>query len=121
MANPIISSRKVQGTKVVNPAGEDLGRIEDIMIDKVSGRAVYAVLSFGGFLGMAEKHFALPWSALTFAPEREAYIVKIDKDILQRAPGFERDAAPDLSDPDWGRRIQDYYGAEEGKATPGRH
>jgi hypothetical protein len=106
----IISAKKVTGTQVRNLAGEDLGRIEDLMIDKLSGRTVYAVLSFGGLLGIGVKHFALPWEALHYDTEQEAYSVAIDPDVLRRAPGFDPDKVPDMSDRNWGAQIHDYYG-----------
>jgi sporulation protein YlmC with PRC-barrel domain len=110
MQHAIITAKKVTGTAVTNPAGEDLGRIEDLAIEKVSGRVVYAILSFGGLLGIGAKHFALPWEALHYGPDRDSYIVEIDPEVLRRAPGFDPDTPPDMSDRRWGAQIHEYYG-----------
>ena len=63
-SHPLIAAEKVTGTNVYNPAGEKLGSVEDIMIDKISGKAIYAVMSFGGFLGIGDRHHPLPWASL---------------------------------------------------------
>lgn len=110
MANSVISAAKVQGTSVRNSADESLGKIEDVVIDKQSGRIVYAVLSFGGFLGLGERHFAIPWEALRYSPQLEAYQLDIDKETLERAPGYESGNEPDMSDQRWGEQIYTYYG-----------
>ncbi len=104
----VISASKVQGTDVRNAQGENLGHIEDVVIDKTSGKIAYAVLSFGGFLGMGDKHFALPWSTLTYSIDQEAYLLNIDKETLKRAPGYD-DTSSDLSDETWGQAIHDHY------------
>lgn len=106
----IISAKRVEGTAVKTPAGDDLGRIEDLTIDKLSGHVVYAVLSFGGVLGLGAKHFALPWEALHYEPQHSAYVVEIDPELLRRAPGFDASNPPDMSDRRWGQQIHDYYG-----------
>lgn len=110
MAAPVISARTVQGSAVRNARNEELGHIEDLVIDKVSGRIVYAVLSFGGFLGIGDKHFALPWEALRYSKEHEAYLLDIDPDTLRRAPGFDKSSPPDMSDQRWGREIHEHFG-----------
>lgn len=112
MSSAIISAKKVQGSEVVSPAGDALGHVEDLMIDKVTGRIVYAVLTYGGLLGLGEKHFALPWEALDYSVDRAAYVLDVDPDLLERAPGFRRDQAPDMSDRRWGEQIHQYYGFE---------
>jgi hypothetical protein len=109
-ARSLISAKKVAGTEVKNHAGEDLGRIEDLMIDKLSGHVVYGVLSFGGILGLGAKHFALPWEALHYEPEHAAYVIDIEPELLRRAPGFDANDPPDMSDRRWGQQIHDYYG-----------
>ncbi len=106
----LISAKKVEGTPVTNPQGDDLGRIEELMIDKLSGHVVYAVLSFGGVLGIGVKRFALPWEALHYEPEQAAYVLDIDPDLLRKAPGFDADHPPDMSDRRLGQQIHDYYG-----------
>ena len=110
MQHALISAKKVEGTSVTNRAGENLGRIEDLMIEKLSGHVVYAVLSFGGVLGLGSKHFALPWEALHYVPEHSGYVLEIARDVLERAPGFDPASPPDMSDRRWGQQIHDYYG-----------
>ena len=102
---------KVIGADVENAQGEDLGKIEDVVLDPQEGRVAYAVLSFGGFLGLGEKYFALPWSALTAkAGEDDTLILNVDKEKLQNAPGFNRNSWPDMADRTWGQEIHSYYG-----------
>ena len=79
----LIAAEKVKGTNVYNRAGEKLGSVEDIMIDKVSGRAIYAVMSFGGFLGMGEKRHPLPWATLKYDTQKGGYVVNLDKKQLE--------------------------------------
>src|SRR6266496_1210803 len=84
--------------KVVNLAGEDVGRIEELMIDVTTGRVAYAVLSFGGFLGIGNKLFALPWSALTVDEVKKRFVVNVTRESLDRMPGFDKEHWPDLGD-----------------------
>lgn len=107
----LISADKVEGTSVYDPTGENLGSIYSVMIDKVSGRVVYAVMSFGGFLGIGERYHPLPWSMLTYDPRQGGYIVDIDRDRLEGAPTYGPGETPEWSDPTWGRTVHDYYGA----------
>ena len=107
----LISSEKVEGTAVVNPQGDDLGHINEIMIDKVSGQVAYAVLKYGSFLGMGGKLFALPWDQLTYDTRYAAYVVGISPDRLKAAPSFDENARPNFDDPQWGQRVHDYYGS----------
>jgi sporulation protein YlmC with PRC-barrel domain len=100
----------VMNNRVRNSGGEDLGKIEDLVIDPQSGNVDYAILSFGGVLGMGNKLFPIPWSAIGMAPSRDYFIVDIDKESLKRAPSFERDVWPDLADSGWRNRIQGHYG-----------
>jgi sporulation protein YlmC with PRC-barrel domain len=106
--NPLISASKVQGTAVYDVGGERLGHVEDVMLHKLSGQVAFAVLSFGGVLGLGEKHSPLPWSVLTFDPERNGYVVPLSKERLREGPAFNRD---ELSNDDngWGARVNDFY------------
>ena len=106
----LISADKIKGTHVYNPAGEKLGSVEDIMIDKTSGRAIYAVMSFGGFLGMGEKHHPLPWTTLKYDAQKAGYVVNLNKKQLEGAPNYDRDAAFNWT-PDYGRKVDKYYDA----------
>ena len=99
------------GDSVVNDAGDDLGKIEAIMLDVASGRIAYAVLSFGGFLGMGDKLFAIPWSALTLDADQKCFILSLAKDRLENAPGFDKDHWPSMADPTWATDVHTYYNA----------
>ena len=91
-----------------NVAGDKLGTVEDIMIDKISGRAIYAILSFGGFLGMGTKHHPLPWSTLKYDTIKGGYVINMDKKQLQDAPNY--DGALDFEwTPDYGRKVDSFY------------
>jgi len=107
----IMAADTLEGDKVVNSAGEDLGDIKDIMIDVPSGRVAYAVLSFGGVLGMGSKLFAVPWRAMQLDPENHRFILDVDKDQLKNAPGFDKDHWPSMADQRWANEIHDYYGS----------
>lgn len=106
----VISAGTLMGDNVRNPAGEDLGKLEEIMIDTSSGRVAYAVLSFGGFLGMGDKLFAIPWEALRLDQDNERFILDVDKQTLEEAPGFDKDHWPEFADRTWGAQIHSYYG-----------
>jgi sporulation protein YlmC with PRC-barrel domain len=99
---------------VRNSAGEDLGKIEDVVVDPETGNLQYAILSFGGVLGMNKKLFPIPWSSFRTARTRDYVLLDSNKDTLRRAPGFERGAWPDVADPAWSRNIDDYYGTDRG-------
>jgi hypothetical protein len=96
---------------VRNAAGDDLGKIEEIMLDVPSGRVAYAVLSFGGVLGMGNKLFAVPWNALTVDEQEHQFTLNVDKQVLENAPGFDKDNWPDMADPSWGSQIYSHYGS----------
>lgn len=106
----LIASDRVEGTAVRRPNGKRIGHIERLMIDKVSGKVSYAILSFGGFLGMGTNLLPLPWARLTYNTGIEAYELDIDDDELRHAPSFSADI-----DFDWGDRLKEaelhqYYG-----------
>jgi sporulation protein YlmC with PRC-barrel domain len=106
---------KLIGADVENPQGEDLGDIEDVVIDSQTGRIAYAVLAFGGFLGLGEKYHAIPFAALTPAPgerpgDRERYLLNVDQERLRNAPSFDRNNWPNMADRTWGEQLYSYYG-----------
>lgn len=105
----VISSDRVEGTNVYNTAGEKLGSIDDLMIDKVSGQVRYAVLEFGGFLGIGTDRYPLPWSLLKYDVRQDGYVVPLDKDKLEGAPKYAHNQVPDYTD-DYGRRVHGHYG-----------
>ena len=107
----LISSEKVTGSKVENSKGDNLGHIEEIMINKITGHVGYAVLNYGSFLGMGGKLFAMPWDTLKYDTRRDAYVVAISEERLKNAPSFDASAWPDMGDRAFGKTIHDYYGS----------
>lgn len=107
----LISASKVQGTDVYNTQGESLGEINDVMIDKRSGKIAYAVMSFGGFLGMGERYHPLPWNTLKYDTRQGGYVVGLTKEQLEGAPTFGRNETPDWSNRAYEQSIHDYYRA----------
>ncbi len=105
----VISSEKVEGTSVYDPDGEKLGSIDDLMIDKISGEVRYAVLEFGGFLGVGTDRYPIPWRVLEYSTEKGGYIVPLDKARLNQAPKYADDSMP-IYDTEYGKRIDTYYG-----------
>ena len=105
----LISSDKVEGTKVYGTDGEKLGTIERLMIGKRSGQVEYAVMSFGGFLGLGEDHHPLPWDALDYDTDRGGYVVNVDTSRFKGAPRFASDKEPEWTR-DYGQSVYAYYG-----------
>jgi sporulation protein YlmC with PRC-barrel domain len=104
-----LSSSSITGTKVRNGQGDDLGKIEDLMVDVSSGEVSYAVLSFGGFLGIGDKLFAVPLRAMTVDTKDEEFILNESKERLENAPGFDKDHWPNTADPEWHNQVNTYY------------
>jgi hypothetical protein len=107
--NRLISSEKVDGTAVYNRAGDHLGSIHHLMIDKFSGHVEYAVMSFGGFLGMGESYHPLPWQALNYDTNLGGYCVDLDRARLEGSPHYTMSKQPDWSDPGYRTRIDQYW------------
>lgn len=105
----VIDSDKVEGTKVYNTAGDKLGSVDSLMIDKRNGEVRYAVMEFGGFLGLGTDRYPIPWSMLKYDVQHEGYVVPLDKRQLEEAPKYEDVRVPSW-DADYGRRINSYYG-----------
>ena len=110
----MLSAGSLTGNRVRNPAGEDLGKIEELMIDLPSGRLAYAVISFGGFLGIGDKLFAVPWQALTWSETGREFIMHVDRSELEEAPGFDPNQWPDMADPSWSSRVDEFYARRDG-------
>ena len=110
----LIASDKVEGTAVYNRAGDRLGSVYTLMIDKYSGQVSYAVMSFGGFLGIGERYHPLPWKALTYDTDLGGYVVDVTREQLDRAPTFGRDETPWASNPNYGRDVYSHYGLPYG-------
>lgn len=108
----LMGAETLVGNDVYDANGEDLGDIKEIMLDMRSGRIGYAVLSFGGFLGLGEKLFAVPWSALKLDTVYKRFVLNVDKARLKLAPGFDKDKWPDMADQAWATSLHDYYGTK---------
>jgi sporulation protein YlmC with PRC-barrel domain len=108
----VLSASTLIGDSIVNREGDDLGDLEELMIDLTSGRIAYAVLSFGGFLGLGEKLFAIPWDALAVDQEEERLILDVDEEMLEDAPGFDKNDWPATPGRDLVRQAYDHYGYE---------
>lgn len=106
----LIASDKVEGTRVFDPKGEHIGSIERVLIEKRGGKVSYAVLSFGGFLGMGHEHYPLPWSKLNYDERLGGYQVDVTKEQLEGAPKYDRSRDDDFWTAENGRRVYDYYG-----------
>lgn len=106
----LMGADTLMGNDVYNRQDEDLGDIKEIMLDVAGGRISYAVLSYGGLLGMGEKLFAVPWAALTLDTENKRFTLDVSQDRLENAPGFDKDNWPDMSDQAWAKNIHTYYG-----------
>ena len=100
------------GNDVYNKDGEDLGDVKEIMLDMRSGRVSYAVLSFGGFMGLGEKLFAVPWAALKLDTENKRFTLSVSHQQLEGAPGFDKNHWPDMADTNWAQGIHSYYGTK---------
>ena len=110
-SNAVISSDRVAGTDVFNPAGDSLGSIDYLVIDKRSGGVRYAVLEFGGILGMGTDRYPLPWSMLKYDADKQGYIVPLEKEQLGEAPRHRDDARP-AYDELYARGVDDFYGGD---------
>jgi hypothetical protein len=108
--NSLIASDKVQGTNVYNTAGDNLGSIHDLMIDKLSGKVAYAILSFGGFLGIGNDYHPLPWSVLKYDTNMGGYVVHLDKSKLERSPSYHVGDEPAWGNREYETQLHDYYG-----------
>jgi sporulation protein YlmC with PRC-barrel domain len=116
----VIRASDLSGLAVYNPKDERLGKIEDLVLDPASGKIRYAVLSFGGVLGIGDKYFALPWKCVSFVAkgqtsagtQKESHcVLDVDKDFLKNAPGFDKDHWPDFADATWRQKVDEYYRA----------
>ena len=106
----VLSASSLKGNKVVNHQGEDLGEIQEIMVDLDRGRVAYAVLSFGGFLGMGDKLFSIPWQAFSVDTVQKRLVLNTKKELLEKATGFDKSNWPNMADSTWGSTVYGYYG-----------
>ena len=105
----LLSATSIAGDEVRNLQDESLGKIQDLMIDVGEGRIRYAVLSSGGFLGMGDRLFAVPWKALRLDSENKRFTLDADAERVKNAPGFDKDKWPNMADPSWNSTIESYY------------
>jgi sporulation protein YlmC with PRC-barrel domain len=108
----VLSASTITGDGVRNPQGEDLGSIKDLMIDVNSGQVAYAVLSFGGFMGLGDKLFAVPFSALQLRANEHKFELDVNRETLNESHGFDKDNWPDMADRTWQTEVHDAYGRE---------
>ena len=112
MVPQVLSASTMIGDNVVNAEGEDLGEVKEVMLDLDAGQVAYVVISFGGFLGLGEKLFAFPWGALRLDPDQEVFVLNVEREQLEEAPGFDEDNWPKTEDRDYVMRIYKYYSYE---------
>lgn len=108
-ATKMLSATTIVETGVVNPTGEDLGEIKDLVIDLEEGVISYAVLSFGGFMGMGNKWFAIPWQAFEPSASEKKFVLNVPEQALKDAEGFDKDHWPEM-DRNWGASLHEHYG-----------
>jgi len=108
-ANSPVKASSIIGTKVVNPKGENLGEMKEVAIDPRTGRVAYAVVSFGGFLNIGKKLFAIPFRSFEYNVLNNQYVLDVSRERLEAAPGFDADHWPSMSDEKWNREVHTYY------------
>jgi hypothetical protein len=108
LANPLIASDKVEGTAVFDASQERIGTIKNFMLTKREGRVSYVVMSFGGFLGLGESEYPLPWEALAYDPDLGGYVINVERSRLTDAPTV-GGAEDGFADPAFGGRVRDYW------------
>jgi sporulation protein YlmC with PRC-barrel domain len=109
MNTNLLSTSSITSDSVKNAQGEDLGKIEDMMVNMESGEIEYVVVSFGGFLGIGDKYFAVPFSPLNADFADKCMVLNVDKERLKDAPGFDKDNWPNFADQSFRSSISDYY------------
>ena len=104
-----VKASSIIGTDVVNPQSENLGEIKEVVIDPGTGKVAYAVVSFGGFLSMGEKLFAIPFRAFEYNVTKNEYVLDVSKERLEAAPGFDSDHWPSMANEKWNRDVHSFY------------
>lgn len=113
MSGRLVAAAEVAGAAVLDPKGSKIGTIERLMLDKRSGKVAYAVMSFGGFLRVGERHFPLPWPGLAYNPGEDAYVVDVTAEQLKNAPSWTAGAMPDPADEAYYSQVCVYWGYDE--------
>ena len=106
-----LTAKTLIGNRVKNVQGEALGKVEDFMLDLEAGRIAYAVVNYGGLMGVGNKLFAVPWNAFKLDTDDHTFVLEVERDVLDSAEGFDKNNWPDMADRDWGRRTHEHYGA----------
>lgn len=114
----LLGATSLMSDDVYNQKDEKLGDIKEFMLDVPSGNVRYAVLAFGGFLGMGEKLFAVPWSAMTLDTTNKRFVLNVETERLENAPGFDKDHWPNMADANWAQSIHTYYGTQADATRP---
>ena len=109
VTNSLIETSKVQGTSVYNPQGEALGVIDDVMLNRRTGQAVYAIMSFGGFLGVGSEYHPIPWAKLKYDKNFGGYVVDIEPRVLEGAPAYAAGATPRWGEREYEEGLHSYY------------
>ncbi len=107
----LMTASRLCGNKVINRQNETLGQIDEVVIDVPRGRIAYAAMASGGFLGLGERLFAVPWTVLRYDAARECFVMDARKEVFEEAPGFDKDSWPTQADAGWHDRVHRYYGA----------
>lgn len=110
-AGALLSAGSITGDEVCNMRNESLGSVQEVMLDTAEGKIRYVVLASGGFLGMGDRLFAVPWKALKLDKENKRFLLDVDAERLKNAPGFEKDNWPNMADPTWTSTVESYYDA----------
>jgi sporulation protein YlmC with PRC-barrel domain len=105
----VVKASEVTGVEVHNLTGEELGKINEVVINKASGKVSYLVLDFGGVLGFGNKFFAIPWNMFTYNEESDCFMLNLAKERLKDAPGFDKDRWPNFTSPDVSTSIEQFY------------
>jgi sporulation protein YlmC with PRC-barrel domain len=108
----VMAAAKLDGNKVLTADGETAGKVKDIMLDVGAGRVAYVVMSSGGFLGIGDRLFAIPWNALTLDTDRACFVLSVDASRVKDAPDFDQEHWPSMTDAGWATSIHEYYGSE---------
>jgi sporulation protein YlmC with PRC-barrel domain len=106
----LVSSNRLERYNVVNAEAEDLGQVQNFMLDIASGKIAYVVVSFGGFMGISDKWFAIPWEAMTWSPETKRFVLDMSKEALKEAPGLDKKHWQEEIDMNWLGECSEFYG-----------
>jgi sporulation protein YlmC with PRC-barrel domain len=106
----LVAAHKLERYSVVNNMGEDLGQVQDFMLDMASGQIAFIIVSFGGFLGLTDKWFAIPWDGMTWSPESKRFMLNVSREILEKAPGLDKRHWEQQIDMKWLGESAEYFG-----------